>query len=86
MKFRLQKGGGGGGSDALVGNLFSDAEGHCLQLVFDLSIKISVANGWEERKRRDFQVPTGNDRGGESRYLGEKEGTDSELQGRASKM
>ena len=49
----------GGGFDALIGNLFTDAKGPCPQLVFGLSIKMPVANDWAERKRRDFQVPAG---------------------------
>lgn len=40
-------------------SVFSEAGGLCLQLVFDLSIKMPVANGWAERKRRDFQNHTG---------------------------
>jgi len=32
--------------------VFTDAEGPCPQLIFDLLIKMPVANGWVERKRR----------------------------------
>ena len=32
-------------------------------MVFDLSIRMPVISGWVERKRRDFQVPTGQGRG-----------------------
>jgi hypothetical protein len=39
--------------------VFTDPAGPCSQLVFGLSIKVPVANGWAERKRRDFQVPKG---------------------------
>ena len=54
-----------GGSDDLMGNLFTNSEGPCSQLVFDLSVKMPVANGWVERKRRDLQVPTSwKERGG----------------------
>lgn len=71
-------------------SVFSEAGGLCLQLVFDLSIKMPVANGWAERKRRDFQILAGlreeKAEKGESRYLGEKDGTDSELQRRSSKI
>ena len=52
-----------GGSQASVtpvlGNLFTDAKGPCPQLVFGLSIKMPVANGWAERKGQSFQVPEG---------------------------
>lgn len=48
-----------------MGNLFTNSEGPCSQLVFDLSVKMPVANGWVERKRRDLQVPTSwKERGG----------------------
>lgn len=70
--------------------MLTDAEGLCPQLVFDLSIKMPVANGLAERKRRDFQVPAGlreeKVKKGELGHVGEKDGIDSELQGRSSKM
>lgn len=59
-------------------------------MIFDLSIKMPVANGWAERKKRDFQILAGlreeKAERGASRHLGEKDGTGSELQGRSSKM
>ena len=60
-----------------IENLFTDTEGPCPQLVFDLSIKIPVANDWAERKRRDLQVPALEERGEgsrrSSRDLGERD-------------
>ena len=40
-------------------SVFTDTEGPHSPLVFDLSIKMPLANGWAEGKRRDFQVRTG---------------------------
>lgn len=63
--------------------MFTDAEGPCPHLVFDLLIKMPVATGWVERKRWDFQVSPKARReervGGELRYFGERNGKDSEL-------
>ena len=47
----------GVGSDALIRNLVSDAEGPRPQLVFDLSIKMPVANGWVEKKEAGLPGP-----------------------------
>jgi hypothetical protein len=51
-------------------------------LVSDLSIKMLVANDWEERKKWVFQVPAGKDESvkEELRYGVEGFWTDSELQ------
>lgn len=70
--------------DALIGNLFIDTKGPCPHLVFDLSIKMPLADVWAER---EAALPGSCRLGrGELRDLGERDGTDSELQGISSKV
>lgn len=68
--------------------MFTEAKGPCSQLVFDLSIKMPVANGWAEigGTSRFLQARREGGKGRELRYLGERGGIDSERQGRSSKM